>query len=204
MRCKLYRYEKSNFVSSYKLTNQLEVHISGGKKEKHKATNQSKFVIELKSHAIREAPWMIHCRLHVVTKLMHQQLEPKDPRIPARCSIMGPWLEILHHESRLWPSESKSRSRSRGSGHPNRNPLELRFCHKIQLLTIEIYLAAAQINPIAAKCEVPQRISYPHLNRALWFVRQWADERFFIQGGIEHTNGLTAPFSWQREMWMKN
>jgi len=56
MRCKLYRYEKSNFVSSYKLTNQLEVHISGGKKEKHKATNQSKFVIELKSHAIREAP----------------------------------------------------------------------------------------------------------------------------------------------------
>jgi hypothetical protein len=56
MRCKLYRYEKSNFVSSYKLTNQLEVHISGGKKEKHKTTNQSKFVMELKSHAIREAP----------------------------------------------------------------------------------------------------------------------------------------------------
>jgi len=57
MRCKLYRYEKSNFVSSYKLTNQLEVHISGKKKkEKHKATNQSKFVMELKSHAIREAP----------------------------------------------------------------------------------------------------------------------------------------------------
>jgi len=26
------------------------------KKEKHKATNQSKFVRELKSHAIREAP----------------------------------------------------------------------------------------------------------------------------------------------------
>jgi len=55
MRCKLYRYEKSNFVSSYKLTNQLEVHISGEEKE-HKATNQSKFVMELKSHAIREAP----------------------------------------------------------------------------------------------------------------------------------------------------
>ena len=124
MRCKLYRYEKSNFVSSYKLTNQLEVHISGEKKEKHKATNQSKFVMELKSHAIREAPWMIHCRLHVVTKLMHQHLEPKDPRIPARCSIMGPWLEVANEEhQKLNSSLPKSRSciMNRDCDHPNPN-----------------------------------------------------------------------------------
>jgi len=44
----VYGYEKSNFISSYKLLNPLEVHISEEKKEKHETTNQPKFVMEQK------------------------------------------------------------------------------------------------------------------------------------------------------------